>query len=335
MLHSYLVAAIASPPPHPSQAERLQLNTAALPDEALSLGVALVQRQLRAFSRPPTAAGSFVCGAADALQDARSAVRVPCVHIEPQPGFEPAVLGPRGGTPASAPIPPSAAAVPPTTDGSAASASGLFSCRRAGPSHETGGCQEAGEQGACSFTSASEATRLQTERHRLVVFQLQQMAVAMLVEDAAPQWTQPLWYSQLASLLVPELQPLAPLLASTHTRMTQLEEPYRFAYFNKQNLALKCSMKPSKPGGQRLGLATEIKLLVDRMHVDIAGSSGGGQLREVVLHAGIPGWVVGRGSASRGLYAILDGREYQWSEVLQEVQALMQSDHFNNIFLES
>ena len=42
-LHAYLVAAVASPPPHPARAERLQLNTAALPDEALALGIALVQ----------------------------------------------------------------------------------------------------------------------------------------------------------------------------------------------------------------------------------------------------------------------------------------------------
>jgi hypothetical protein len=44
-------------------------------------------------------------------------------------------------------------------------------------------------------------------------------------------------------------------------------------------------------------------------------------------------YIVGRGGGSRGLYVVLDGREYAWSEVLQEVQALMQS-HFSNIFLD-
>ena len=46
-----------------------------------------------------------------------------------------------------------------------------------------------------------------------------------------------------------------------------------------------------------------------------------------------PGHCRGRGGSSRGLYMVLDGREYAWSEVLQEVQALMQS-HFSNIFLD-
>ena len=166
-------------------------------------------------------------------------------------------------------------------------------------------------------------------------FQLQQAVVTMLVDESAPQWQQPVWYQQLAALLVPELQPLAPLLAETQQRMIQLEEPYRFVYFNRHNLALKSSMRAAKAGAQRMDLAAEMKLLLDRVHTDIAGGglSGGCRLKEVVLHAGPAGWIVGRGGSSRGLYMVLDGREYAWSEVLQEVQALMQS-HFSNIFLD-
>eukprot|EP00900_Chrysochromulina_parva_P020345 jgi/Chrpa1/2944/Chrysochromulina_OHIO_Genome00002271-RA len=162
-----------------------------------------------------------------------------------------------------------------------------------------------------------------------------QAVVTMLVDESAPQWQQPVWYQQLAALLVPELQPLAPLLAETQQRMTQLEEPYRFVYFNRHNLALKSSMRAAKAGAQRMGLGAEVKLLLDRVHTDVAGGglSGGGRLKEVVLHAGPAGWIVGRGGGSRGLYVVLDGREYAWSEVLQEVQALMQS-HFSNIFLD-
>jgi hypothetical protein len=356
VLHAYLVSALTAPPPHPSRAERLQLNTASLPDEALAIGIALVQRQLRAFPRAVPAAGSFVCGAADSLQDQRSAVRVPRVYLEAQPGFEPSATEPTptpSQPPPSAPPPPSSPSLPAappmpgtapgtapasasTTDGArdGAGASGKGGEGGAADGHSDGGAGPSGT--ASSQTATAGRGRPQpTERYRLVVFQLQQAVVSMLVDESAPQWQQPVWYQQLAALLVPELQPLAPLLAETQQRMTQLEEPYRFVYFNRHNLALKSSMRAAKAGAQRMGLGAEVKLLLDRVHTDVAGGglSGGGRLKEVVLHAGPAGWIVGRGGGSRGLYVVLDGREYAWSEVLQEVQALMQS-HFSNIFLD-
>ena len=64
---------------HPSRA-------ASLPDEALLFAIALIQRQLRSVAKSAPAAGGFVCGAADATQDPYSAVRVPAVYIEKQPG---------------------------------------------------------------------------------------------------------------------------------------------------------------------------------------------------------------------------------------------------------
>ena len=364
VLHAYLVSALTAPPPHPSRAERLQLNTASLPDEALALGIALVQRQLRAFPRALPAAGSFVCGAADSLQDQRSAVRVPRVYLEAQPGFEPSATEPTATPPqpppSAPPLPssPSLPAAPPmpgtapetapesasTTDAArdGAGASGQGGEGGGADGHSDGGAGPSGmapSQTAAAATATgrgtSQPTERRAERYRLVVFQLQQAAVTMLVDESAPQWQQPVWYQQLAALLVPELQPLAPLLAETQQRMTQLEEPYRFVYFNRHNLALKSSMRAAKAGAQRMDLAAEMKLLLDRVHTDIAGGglSGGCRLKEVVLHAGPAGWIVGRGGSSRGLYMVLDGREYAWSEVLQEVQALMQS-HFSNIFLD-
>ena len=79
------------PPPRPDS----------LPDEALVLASALLQRRFRSVARAPPPAGSFLCGHADATQDGNSAVRLPLVHLEAQPGDAPA--------PAPAPAPASAA----------------------------------------------------------------------------------------------------------------------------------------------------------------------------------------------------------------------------------
>ena len=127
-------------------------------------------------------------------------------------------------------------------------------------------------------------------RLRLVVFQLEQTSLALLVDEAcAAQWTQPLWYEQLRSLLLPELQPLAAALLDAHGRMGAVEDPHRFIYFNRSNL--KSSIKPTKYGlSGRLGLHAEPRALLNRMHADL--TDGGEGVREVALQTpGSHGWL--------------------------------------------
>ena len=259
------------------------------------------------------AAGSFVCGASDSLQDARSAVRVPCVYIEPQPG------GGGGGGGEASGGEASGGAGGGGGGGSGGGAEGgvpAASDGGGGGSGSSGG--ESGGSGA-NGSGGGGGGGGECDRYRLVVFQLQQVAVAMLVEEASANWAHPLWYQQLAGMLVPELQPLAGLLAEQHTRVAALEEPYRFAYFNKvrgrwqvacggwhaaggmwhaarvhladpcmlacfhqDNLALKCTIRNTsshRPGGHhRLGLSPEARTLLERVHADL---KGGGPLTEV------------------------------------------------------
>ena len=54
---------------------------------------------------------------------------------------------------------------------------------------------------------------------------------------------------------------------------------------------------------------------------------------QVSLHAGAAGWIVGKTSGPRGLYLLLDGREYTWAEAHQEAAALCAA-HFHNVFLD-
>ena len=273
-------------------------SAAALPDEALLFAIGLIQRQLRSVAKAPPAAGCFVCGAGDVTQDARSAVRVPCVHIEPQPGSGPSGSG--GG------------------EGEA----------EGGVANGTSG----GESGSAAESSGAADATSELRRLRLVVFQLQQASVVLLVDEASPNWSQPLWYQQVAALLVPELQPVAGLLAETHAKLQAVDEAHRYIYFNRLNLVLKSSIRAMRAGlTGRLGLHTEPKHLLNRVHADLVGEHG---VREVALQtAGAHGWLVGQASNSRGFYLLLDGRECSWSEVHQEVQALC-ATRFANIFLE-
>lgn len=80
-----------------------------------------------------------------------------------------------------------------------------------------------------------------------------------------------------------------------------------------------------------MGLAPEVKVALERMHADLSASS---PVTEVTLHAGSHGWIFGRKSGARGLYLLLDGREYAWSEVQHEVAALLNGPHFSSVFLE-
>jgi len=292
---------------HPSRA-------AALPDEALLFAIGLIQRQLRSVAKAPPAAGAFVCGAGDVTQDPFSAVRVPCVNIESQPG--------RVGD--SGPIADAAG-----DGGGGASAASGSACAAEGTSAADVAGGVAGNDAA---NGAADRPAGDQQRLRLVVFQLQQTSVALLVEEEAPNWSQPLWYQQLQAQLVPEMQPIAALLAETAAKLQSVEDVHRFIYFNRLNLVLKSSIRAMRAGlTGRLGLHTEPKQLLNRLHADLTGEHG---VREVALQtAGAHGWLVGQASNSRGLYLLLDGRDCSWSEVHQEVQALCAA-RFSNIFLE-
>lgn len=55
--------------------------------------------------------------------------------------------------------------------------------------------------------------------YRLVIFAIQQTVLVMLVDDVPCHWAHPVWYQELAALLVAELQPLTMQLADQHLRL--------------------------------------------------------------------------------------------------------------------
>ena len=80
----------------------------------------------------------------------------------------------------------------------------------------------------------------------------------------------------------------------------------------------------------RLGLHTEPKMLLNRVHADLMGEHG---VREVALQtAGAHGWLVGHAAGTRGFYLLLDGKDCSWGEVYAEVLNLVNT-RFPSIFL--
>ena len=256
----------AAPPPQGSS------DVSELPDHLLGLVLAQVHRQARTQASARHAAsthqGSFLCGAADPLQDGRSAVRVPALLTE----------------------------------------------------------------------ALNAATGVQEEAWcRLVVFQVGHTSLALLLEEEPAVWSQPLWYQQLAALLAAELQPLSVQLAEQHARLQALDDPHRYIYFNRLNLAVKCSLRGDKGGGARPGAAagalrlssSRLNVVLNRMHADLAS----GDTREIALKTASDGWLVGRLSGAREFYMLFDAKYTNFSEVHQEVLSLC-SLHFSNIFLD-
>ena len=104
----------------------------------------------------------------------------------------------------------------------------------------------------------------------------------------------------------------------------------RYIYFNRHNLAIKCSLKTGRAShAGRLGLSATITSLLNRTHADLSE----GSVREVAFRSSGDGWVVGRVSGHREFYMLFDSKHSNLNEVAQEVQALG-TLHFSNIFLD-
>jgi hypothetical protein len=108
-----------------------------------------------------------------------------------------------------------------------------------------GGSVSNGNGGAPDAAPAAAVDRpSELSRYRLVVFQMVSTTLVLLVADEETRtWSQPLWYQSLRAQILPELQPLATTLTEQHSRFLAVEEPHRFLYFNRVNLALKSSIR--------------------------------------------------------------------------------------------
>ena len=66
----------------------------------------------------------------------------------------------------------------------------------------------------------------------------------------------------------------------------------RFVYFNSDNFALKCSIRNSsshRPGGyHRLGISSEVKELLERVHADLSGERRIHEVRYATAHHAVP-----------------------------------------------
>uniref|UniRef100_A0A7S0P4V2 CCZ1/INTU/HPS4 third Longin domain-containing protein n=1 Tax=Calcidiscus leptoporus TaxID=127549 RepID=A0A7S0P4V2_9EUKA len=159
--------------------------------------------------------------------------------------------------------------------------------------------------------------------YRLVVFRMQDVTAAILVEDGSSCWTSHGWYQQLGAQLAVELHPLASLL-SMEAKRTQLEnDAFRFLYFNRINLALKTSLRSS-----RGALSRTLNHAMLRAKADLKA----GQVREAAYKTS-DGWVIARVSGSRELYMVSENKFATLSELHQEVLALS-TMHLSHIFLD-
>ena len=158
---------------------------------------------------------------------------------------------------------------------------------------------------------------------RLCVCEKGQVLALFLVREAEAE---PSTLSKLSKYVASEATNLAELIAENYAPSQGIEEPWRYLYFNEMNLALKTSIKTKKA----TEIGPEVMSVLNEMHTMLTSQHQA--CTELCVRQQKEGWIVGRKSNERLLYAILESKGSTLAEISEDLDNLL-AQCFNNIFI--
>eukprot|EP01130_Rhizamoeba_saxonica_P001631 TRINITY_DN1150_c0_g1_i3.p1 TRINITY_DN1150_c0_g1~~TRINITY_DN1150_c0_g1_i3.p1 ORF type:complete len:437 (+),score=63.14 TRINITY_DN1150_c0_g1_i3:196-1506(+) len=139
----------------------------------------------------------------------------------------------------------------------------------------------------------------ESDPHYLIIYQLMDCTVVFLIEESSLNKLP--FYVQLDKLLQQEINFLSPIIREYYNRSksSNIDDQFRYIYFNHMNLALKTSVK-------KLSLPVEVTMVLNQIHSDFERSEE--QINEIVVGTQNHGWIVGKKSDHREFYVLSDTR---------------------------
>jgi len=151
----------------------------------------------------------------------------------------------------------------------------------------------------------------------------QKLVALFLVEDSEAH---PAKLDSLSDFVNSEAANLAKLIFEHYSPQTAHDESWKYVYFNEMNLALKSSMKPKKIAE----LSPEVMAVLNEMHTQLDKPEE--ICTELCVRQQKDGWILGRKSNQRMLYAILESKGSTLAEISDDLDQLL-AQCFNNIFI--
>lgn len=135
---------------------------------------------------------------------------------------------------------------------------------------------------------------------------------------------------RLGTFLAPRLSQIARDIVEfcSKTRQPQVEQQYRFVYFNEMNLAVKSPLLSRKP--PYFGITKEMMLLLTEINEEYDRLDEG----ETIMRTLADFWVVCRKSGHRRFFIILTQKSANFAEITEEVRRLCQREFTNIFFLD-
>eukprot|EP00295_Goniomonas_pacifica_P048357 CAMPEP_0175911756 /NCGR_PEP_ID=MMETSP0108-20121206/8363_1 /TAXON_ID=195067 ORGANISM="Goniomonas pacifica, Strain CCMP1869" /NCGR_SAMPLE_ID=MMETSP0108 /ASSEMBLY_ACC=CAM_ASM_000204 /LENGTH=459 /DNA_ID=CAMNT_0017234023 /DNA_START=8 /DNA_END=1387 /DNA_ORIENTATION=- len=179
--------------------------------------------------------------------------------------------------------------------------------------------------------------------YHLVVFRHKRMLWTSLIDERKHVDAQ--FLKAIAEFLFAQVRALEKSVAEQDGRMSAVEEPYRYLYFNHMNLALKNTVR-SRSGTP---VSREALVLLSEIHDEFSGTRESGTaaeadhavavmgdthsvMSEVYIRTAQDGWVVGLQTNKREFFVVSDQKNHNLQEIHEEISRLV-THYFNNIFL--
>lgn len=165
----------------------------------------------------------------------------------------------------------------------------------------------------------------------LIVYKAQTSAICFLID---PQSSNADYCNKIHNFVGPQLGNLSNIISEQHSkRIQQINNQYRFVYFNSMNLAIRTSIHKARSTTN--GISNEIINLLIDMHQDINnknhGAIGGCEIASKLMN---DCWVVGKHSGFRQFYVVFNQKSWTIVEICDELQRLMNTGFGNILFLE-
>jgi len=158
---------------------------------------------------------------------------------------------------------------------------------------------------------------------RLCICERGQVLALFLVRDDG---SDPAILPSLSDYVGGEAERLEKLITDNYTPQQGHEDHWRYLYFNEMNLALKSSMRSRKSAE----ISSEVMTTLNDMHAKLDDRDQ--NCTEICVKQQKEGWIVGRKSNERLLYAILESKGSTLAEISEDLDQLMHQC-FGNIFM--